>query len=91
MGRMGGQADPGDQRVHVWSAVGLFALTVLKVFLIDFQNISTEWRTLSFIGLGLLLMGTRVLYGRFSPRILNAQRAPWVLSMLTWPSGCSRC
>lgn len=56
--------------------LALFAMTVVKVFIVDLQNVSTGWRTLSFIGLGLLLMGTSVLYGKFSPRILNARRAP---------------
>lgn len=57
-----------------YAGLGLFALTVVKVFIVDLQNVGTGWRTLSFIGLGLLLMGTSVLYGKFSPRILAARR-----------------
>jgi uncharacterized membrane protein len=49
----------------------LFALTVVKVFFVDLSTASTGYRILSFLGLGLLLLGTSVLYGKLSPVLLK--------------------
>ena len=51
--------------------LGLFAVTVLKVVLLDMSQVQTGYRVLSFLGLGLLLMGTSVLYGKLSPVLLR--------------------
>lgn len=51
---------------------GLFLVVVLKVFLFDMANISTPYRIISFIVLGLVLMGTSYLYYRHKDRIINA-------------------
>ncbi len=51
------------------TAIGLFGATVLKVFLSDMANVSTPYRILSFIILGLVLTGTSYLYYRFRDRI----------------------
>jgi uncharacterized membrane protein len=48
----------------------LFALTLLKVAAIDLGAVAAGYRFLSFIGLGLLLLGTSVLYGKVSPKLL---------------------
>ncbi|MBV8782067.1 MAG: DUF2339 domain-containing protein, partial [Phycisphaerae bacterium] len=45
--------------------LGLFALTCLKVVVIDMSELQTGYRVLSFMGLGGLLIGTSVLYGKF--------------------------
>jgi uncharacterized membrane protein len=50
--------------------LGLFAVVLLKVVVIDLSQVSTGYRILSFIGLGVLLLGTSVLYGKVSPRLL---------------------
>jgi uncharacterized membrane protein len=55
--------------------LSLFAVTLLKVVVIDLSQVATGLRILSFMGLGLLLLGTSVLYGRLSPRILALDRA----------------
>ncbi|HTL29714.1 MAG TPA: DUF2339 domain-containing protein, partial [Tepidisphaeraceae bacterium] len=52
----------------------LFAITLLKVVLVDLGQISTGYRVLSFMGLGVLLLGTSVLYGKLSPRLLETGR-----------------
>ncbi|MGZ5895847.1 MAG: DUF2339 domain-containing protein [Xanthobacteraceae bacterium] len=49
-------------------------LTVLKVFLLDMADLTGIWRALSFIGLGLVLMGIGYLY----QRLLFAPKAPAV-------------
>jgi uncharacterized membrane protein len=51
--------------------LGLFAVTLLKVVAIDMSSVSTGYRILSFIGLGLLMLGTSVLYGKLSPALLR--------------------
>jgi uncharacterized membrane protein len=51
--------------------LSLFGVTLLKVVLVDLANAATGWRILSFIGLGALLLGTSVLYGRFGPKLLE--------------------
>jgi hypothetical protein len=51
--------------------LGLFALTLLKVVLIDMSQVQAGYRILSFMVLGALLMGTSVLYGKFGPRLLR--------------------
>lgn len=48
----------------------LFAVTLLKVVLIDLSAASTGWRILSFFGLGGLLLATSVIYGKISPILL---------------------
>ena len=51
--------------------LGLFAVTLLKVVLVDMGQVQTGYRVLSFLGLGLLMMGTSVLYGKLSPMLLR--------------------
>ncbi len=50
---------------------GLFLATVLKVFLFDMANVSTPYRIISFIILGLVLVGTSYLYYKFKDRIIS--------------------
>ncbi len=51
---------------------GLFLVTVLKAFLFDMANVSTPYRIISFIILGLVLVGTSYLYYRHKDRIISA-------------------
>jgi uncharacterized membrane protein len=51
--------------------LALFALTVVKVMLVDLQSLQTGYRILSFLGVGLFLLGTSVLYGKLSPLLLR--------------------
>jgi uncharacterized membrane protein len=51
--------------------LGLFAFTLLKVVLVDLAHLGTGYRILSFLALGLLLLGTSVCYGKFSPLLLG--------------------
>ncbi|MDW8263116.1 MAG: DUF2339 domain-containing protein, partial [Phycisphaerales bacterium] len=50
--------------------LGLFAITLLKVVVLDLSAASTGLRILSFFGLGVLLLATSILYGKVSPRLL---------------------
>jgi uncharacterized membrane protein len=45
-----------------YAALGLFGLTVFKVFLVDMAAVSTAWRIVSFLILGLVLLGVSLLY-----------------------------
>jgi uncharacterized membrane protein len=47
------------------TALGLFAVTVVKVFFWDMGNVSTPFRIISFIVLGLMLIGASYLYHRY--------------------------
>jgi len=49
----------------------LFCLTLIKVFFVDISNVDTPFRILSFIVLGLVLIGTSFLYHRFRDRIME--------------------
>jgi uncharacterized membrane protein len=51
---------------------GLFLVVVIKVFLFDMSNFSTPYRIISFIILGLVLVGTSYLYYRHKDRIIDA-------------------
>jgi len=56
--------------------LALFGLTLVKVVLVDLSGVGSGWRILSFFGLGLLLLGTSVLYGRHGSRLLADEHAP---------------
>ena len=42
----------------------MITLTIAKVFLVDMSGLAGIWRALSFIGLGLVLVGIGYLYQR---------------------------
>ncbi len=54
-----------------WAALGLLALTALKLFLFDMSNLTGLYRVASFLGLGLSSFGIVYLYQRFiyPPRV----------------------
>jgi hypothetical protein len=56
--------------------LALFAVTLLKVVTVDLSDVSTGYRILSFIGLGALLLGTSVIYGKVSPMLLSEAADP---------------
>jgi uncharacterized membrane protein len=45
-----------------WQALVLMAATIAKVFIYDLSNLSGALRVVSFIGLGVLLMGISFVY-----------------------------
>jgi uncharacterized membrane protein len=47
-----------------YTAIALFAVTLVKVFLIDLAHIEMVYRVLSLLGLGLLLLAGSWLYHR---------------------------
>jgi uncharacterized membrane protein len=54
------------------AALGVVALVCAKVFLIDMSDLTGLWRVLSFLGLGLALIGLGVVHRRF---VLPAKQA----------------
>lgn len=50
----------------------LFSVTILKVFSFDMSNISTPYRIISFIILGLILVLTSYLYHKYKDKIIDA-------------------
>ena len=53
-------------------SLGLFGVTILKVFLADMARVSTPFRIVSFVVLGLMLIGASYLYYRYRGRLLPA-------------------
>jgi uncharacterized membrane protein len=51
-------------------SLGLFGVTILKVFLADMAKVSTPFRIVSFVGLGLMLIGASYLYYRYRGYLL---------------------
>ena len=47
----------------------LFLVCILKLFLYDLRNLETMYRILSFIALGLILLGVSWIYTRFRENI----------------------
>lgn len=45
-----------------YAALGLFALVIAKVFLVDLSSVQTVYRIVSFLILGVVLLGVSVLY-----------------------------
>jgi len=60
---------PLRERVLRLSGLVLLLICILKVFLYDFRELDAVFRILSFIILGLLLLGASLLYTRFRERI----------------------
>ena len=56
----------GRVRALRLAALAVMAVVILKVFLIDMSGLTGLWRVLSFLGLGLVLIGLGRLYGRLS-------------------------
>ena len=58
-----------SERVLRLSGLALFLLSIGKAFIYDLRQLDTFGRILSFIGLGLLLLGASWVYTRFRERI----------------------
>jgi uncharacterized membrane protein len=69
-----------NERILRQVSIGLFALTVMKVFFQDMAYVSTPYRVLSLAVLGILLIGASYLYHRYSARILSLAEKPEVTS-----------
>jgi uncharacterized membrane protein len=60
---------PLRDRILRLSGLALFFVCVLKLFLYDLRELETGYRILSFIALGVILMGVSWVYTRFRDRI----------------------
>ena len=56
-------------RTRLWFGLGLFAITVAKVLLIDQAEVDLKYRVLSAVTVGLLLIGSSVAYAKIAPRL----------------------
>lgn len=54
--------------------LGLLGLATLKVVLYDLAEVSLEWRTVSFLALGAVMLGVGVVYGKVAKKL--AAKAP---------------
>jgi uncharacterized membrane protein len=55
------------RRVLRLTALGMIGLVCLKVFLVDMADLTGLWRVMSFLGLGLALIGLAALHRRSVP------------------------
>ncbi len=60
---------PLRERILRLQGLGLLALCVVKLFVYDLRNLETVYRILSFIALGVILLGVSWIYTRFRVRI----------------------
>jgi len=51
-----------------YAALGLFALVIVKVFIVDLASVKTLYRMLSFLVLGVVLLLVGLLYQKASRR-----------------------
>jgi len=61
-----------DSKPARLASAAVVSITTAKVFLLDLADLAGLWRALSFIGLGLVLVGIGLLY----QRLLFPQRQP---------------
>jgi uncharacterized membrane protein len=60
---------PLRERVLRLQGLALLLLCILKLFIYDLRNLETLYRILSFITLGLILLGVSWVYTRFRDRL----------------------
>ncbi|OGZ98721.1 MAG: hypothetical protein A3C07_00335 [Candidatus Sungbacteria bacterium RIFCSPHIGHO2_02_FULL_47_11] len=58
-----------------WSALILFGVTIVKVFILDLAGLKTPYRIISFMALGIILLLASYLYFRYQKRLEETQRA----------------
>lgn len=54
-----------------WFGLGFLGIVIFKVFLYDLSNLSTPYRILSFMGLGIILLAISWIYHRFKYQIVG--------------------
>jgi uncharacterized membrane protein len=54
-----------------YAGLGLFGITLVKVIVLDMREARYGYRVLAFIGLGLLLLATSVIYGKLAAVVDN--------------------
>jgi len=64
-----------DVRSLRLGALGLLGVTIGKVFLYDLSTLTSIYRVVSFVGLGLLLLGAAYAWQRLRPEPLPDMRA----------------
>ena len=57
-------------------AIGLFAVTILNIFIYDLSFLETLYRIFSFMGLGVILFGVSYLYQKYKGIILDTENQP---------------
>ncbi|MEZ5356359.1 MAG: DUF2339 domain-containing protein [Bryobacteraceae bacterium] len=60
---------PLRERVLRLPGLGLLLVCITKLFVYDLRNLETMYRILSFVGLGLILLGVSWMYARFRDRL----------------------
>ncbi len=58
-------------RLYRWCGLGMFFMVLLRLFFHDFSTLSTIYRIISFIGLGVVFIGASFLYSYCSKLLLD--------------------
>lgn len=56
-----------------WFGLGFLGIVIFKVFLYDLSNLTTPYRILSFMGLGIILLAVSWLYHRYKNQIRSGE------------------
>jgi uncharacterized membrane protein len=56
-----------------YAGLALLTITLAKVFFVDLAKVDWIWRALSFLAVGMLLIGTSIVYAKLAPRLVNAR------------------
>ena len=64
----------GDLAALRWAGLALLGMSAAKVFLLDLATLTSVYRVVSFIGLGLLLLIGALVWQRLRPRDLQDLR-----------------
>lgn len=56
-------------------AIGLFGISILKIFIYDLSFLQTLYRIFSFMGLGVILLGVSYLYQKYKGIILEGEES----------------
>ncbi|GJQ21355.1 MAG: hypothetical protein HBSIN02_17100 [Bacteroidia bacterium] len=57
-------------------AIGLFGLTILKIFIMDLAFLETLYRVFSFLGLGVILLAVSYAYQRYKSLLFDSVPSP---------------
>jgi uncharacterized membrane protein len=59
-----------------YAGLGLFALTLIKVLIVDLAQIHDIYRVASLLAVGLLLVLTSIAYAKLAPKLLGTEQSP---------------
>ncbi|HNX68558.1 MAG TPA: DUF2339 domain-containing protein [Candidatus Omnitrophota bacterium] len=62
------------EKLYRWIGLGMFGVVLCRLFFYDFGNLETPYRIISFVGLGVVLLGASFLYSYCSKLLLDQDK-----------------